>query len=369
MATCNSVLVLHQFYLLKTGACSELCSWQLTVTVDWLCYNMDRTLLFPFFFLSYHLRQVTYFWTDWLAHQRLKMMTCLWNLPFSTCPEIEKLLYPHSFFLLSALSCPCGSSFLIVSAISLTAHFFPTMLLSSANPRSLLCALSLPVSLLLFIPVSCTPHNNRIASCGTAGVPARWMKLSWFPWGSKKGRETLTCTPSPLFTISYHYIESRGDQRPRAAQSHTHAYTLSHSAHRGSSPSSLYPSWAVIQSRGGGGQLSQDLPTGSVSRTLDSHSGHTEAALFSQRDWRCKRWLPLLTCNSLGRGVSAFFFFLKGLLKDAWNFVVFQVFCDHTTCYAEVKMLVWAPSNPCGHADRINAQYLCLQLWKCGNWK
>lgn len=74
-------------------------------------------------------------------------------------------------------------------------------------------------------------------------------------------------------------------------------------------------------------QLSQGHPTGSVPRTLDSHREHTEAALFSQRDWRCARWLHLMTCCRLWCCV---FVIRKGTLEadiwlrkaeDVWYFV------------------------------------------------
>lgn len=89
------------------------------------------------------------------------------------------------------------------------------------------------------------PRNNKIASCDIACVPAQWIKLSWFPWGSEKGWETHTHTHRAL---SLYDTKSHADRHPCCIITHT--YILPHSDGCGSSQSFLHPPWAVIQSQG-----------------------------------------------------------------------------------------------------------------------
>lgn len=52
------------------------------------------------------------------------------------------------------------------------------------------------------------PRNNRIGSCDTAHVPAQWMKLSWFPWGSEKGLRHARTHTHTLASVLYKHIHT-----------------------------------------------------------------------------------------------------------------------------------------------------------------
>ena len=118
--------------------------------------------------------------------------------------------------------------------------------------------------------------------------------------GLWKGWETHTHTQGSL-TIWYYYRKSRVDMHPCCIITHTHTHTHTHTpfhiqmAMAPPSHSCIHPGPLSRL----GARLSRGHLTGSVPRTLDSHSEHTEAALFSQRDWRWARWLHLLTCSRL----------------------------------------------------------------------
>lgn len=116
-------------------------------------------------------------------------------------------------------------SFLQCSCPLLIVLPFPSACFHCSKPLTLL-PLSLHLSLPLFLcyssPMSSIPHNNRIARCDRARVPAQWMKLSWFPWGSERAeRHTHTLSS---FTIWYYYRKSRVDQHPCCVITHTYTY-------------------------------------------------------------------------------------------------------------------------------------------------
>lgn len=181
----------------------------------------------------------------------------LYNL-FSLFLMTENVFSLHLVVLLPSMSLIAFCYFTHCSFhnVLLLSHFQDYHFLPPQQNLTLLLLVA-PPSPLLFVPhVFPMPHNKRIASCDTAHVPAQWMKLSWFPWGSEKG---------------WH--------------SHTYTRTSFHIQIATAPPSRSYiQSWA---------RLSQGHPTRFLARTLDSHSDHTEAALFSPHDWKRSRWLHL----------------------------------------------------------------------------